>query len=152
MSSPFSFNYKEVDKSEVVEMGSLNEILPQGKYLAIVLDSEIAETKSGGEMLSLTFEIMQGEHKNRKIWHNFNIKNASEKAERIARGELMALCSALDVVVKSSTSELHDKVLCIEVKHKKDTYQGTTTMKARIVGFYPESEYKPEDVTGGSPF
>lgn len=152
MSSPFSFNYKEVDKSEVVEMGSFSTPVPPGKYLAMVIDSEIKDTQSGGEMLSLTFEIVQGEQKNRKLWHNFNIKHEKPDVVKRANGELIALCSALDVVVKTSTSELHDKILCIEVKHRKETYKGEATVRANIVGFHPESEYKPEDVTGGSPF
>lgn len=102
-------------------------------------------------MLSLTFEIMQGEHKNRKIWHNFNIKHEKPDTVKRANGELKALCAAIDVIIKVRTSELHDKILCIEIKHKKDSFS-KSGKRAAIVGFHPESEYKPEDVTGGSPF
>lgn len=33
MSSPFSFNYKEIDNSDVIEMGSAFEEIPQGVIL-----------------------------------------------------------------------------------------------------------------------
>lgn len=44
------------------------EIVPVGLYAVIVEDAKIAMSKANNEKLSLTFKILEGQYKNRKLW------------------------------------------------------------------------------------
>ena len=67
--------------------------LPAGKYLAVIVESEFKPTKSGnGSYLELTFEVIDGEHKGRKLWARLNLDNPNPTAVEIARAELSAIC------------------------------------------------------------
>lgn len=104
-----------------VEPAKAFEPIPAGKYLAVVTESEVKETKAGtGNYLKLTIEIIEGEHKGRKFWPMFNLKNPSEEAVKIGRGQLSALCRAIGVMVPHDSTELHDLPMLITVKHRKD--------------------------------
>jgi hypothetical protein len=46
------------------------EIIPQGEYRVQVTDTETKESKSGKPMLGLTFEIVEGDYENRKLFSN----------------------------------------------------------------------------------
>lgn len=84
--------------------------LPVGYYTAIIVDSEIKDTKSGtGQYLALTFEVVEGEHTSRKVFHNINIVNANSEAERIGRQELATLTQKLGVGNVQDTTDLHNK-------------------------------------------
>ena len=72
------------------------EPIPTGKYLAVITDSEMKPTKSGsGRYLELTFQVIDGPHKNRLLWSRLNLENPNELAMQIAQGELSAICRAV---------------------------------------------------------
>lgn len=48
------------------------ELMPEGEYQAIIDDSQLDLTKSPAR-LSLTYKIVEGPHKNRKLWANYNM-------------------------------------------------------------------------------
>ena len=94
--------------------------VPAGKYLAIITESEMKPTKNNkGSFLQLTFEIMDGEYKGRKLWARLNLNNPNETAVKIARAELSAVCRAVNVMEPKDSCELHNLPLCITVKCKK---------------------------------
>ena len=112
--SAFNFNAEEVDPS----IGF--EAVPAGKYTAVITESGFKPTKSGsGRYLELTFEIIEGEYKNRKLWARLNLENPNEKAVGIARSELSAICRAVGVMRIHETSELHNLPLVISVKCRR---------------------------------
>ncbi len=120
------------------------DILPAGKYVAQVIDSEIVPTKSGtGTMLKLTLEVLEGQHANRKVWSRLNIANDNPDAERIGRAQLSALCHAVGVTKLSDSLELHDKpvLITVKVRHPKpgDTYGPSND----VSGFAPVSSASP---------
>jgi hypothetical protein len=72
--------------------------------------------KSGnGEGLKLTFEIIDGQFKGRKVWENLNIRHTSEDTQRIAQSQLSALCHAVNVIKLMDTAALHFKPVRINV-------------------------------------
>lgn len=84
--------------------------LPMGDYTLVVTASEVKATKEGGgEYLSCQMEVVDGQHKGRKLFVKYNIKNANPEAVSIARAELAALCRAVRVPSPRDSSELHDK-------------------------------------------
>jgi hypothetical protein len=94
--------------------------LPAGKYLAVITESEMKATKkAGGQFLNLTFEIIDGQHKGRKVWGRLNLRNENPQAEQIARGQLSAVCRAVGVMTPKDSVELHNLPLVITLKLKK---------------------------------
>jgi hypothetical protein len=72
--------------------------------------------KSGnGEGLKLTFEVIDGQHKGRKVYENLNIRHTSEDTQRIAQSQLSALCHAVNVIKLMDTAALHFKPVRINV-------------------------------------
>lgn len=65
------------------------ENLPDGKYAVACTDAVMKDTKDAtGEYIKATFTIVNGEHKDRKIYTNFNVKNKNPKASEIGMGQL----------------------------------------------------------------
>ena len=109
-----NFNAHEVEPSVAFEA------IPAGKYIAVIVDSEMKQTKSGnGNYLELTFEIIEGEYKGRKVWARLNIDNPNADAVKIAKGELSAICRAVNVMTPNDSADLHNLPLEINVKCKK---------------------------------
>lgn len=116
--------------------------VPSGWYLCVVSDSEMKKTKAGtGEYLKLTFEIIEGEYKGRKLWAQLNLDNPNAQAVQIARGELSALCRAIGVLVPKDSCELHDRPLLVKAKLVKR--QDTGEMKNEVGGYKPREEGQP---------
>jgi hypothetical protein len=114
------------------------DLLPAGKYVAHVIDSEIVPTKAGtGDILKLTFEILEGEHANRKLWARLNIRNENAQAQQIGLAQLSALCHAIGLPKLTDTLELHEKPTLVTVKVRKakpgDTYGDSND----VTGFSP---------------
>ena len=117
-----NFNAHEVEPSVAFEA------IPAGKYNAVIVDSEMKQTKSGnGSYLELTFEVTEGEYKGRKVWARLNIDNPSADAVKIARGELSAICRAVNVMTPNDSVDLHNLPLEITVKCKRNSENGEIT-------------------------
>jgi hypothetical protein len=111
-----------------VEPSSDLDPIPAGKYLAVITESEMAPNKAGtGHYLKLTFQIIEGQFKNRLLWTRLNLDNPNATAVQIARGELSAICRAVGVLAPSDSVELHNLPLVIHVKCKKRTDTGEIT-------------------------
>jgi len=96
------------------------EPIPAGKYLAIISNSEMKPTKTGsGTFLELTFQVIEGQYKNRLLWSRLNLSNPNNQAVQIAQGELSAICRSVGVMQPKDSAELHNLPLQITVKCKK---------------------------------
>ena len=117
-----NFDANQVDPSVALDP------LPAGKYLAVVSESELKPTKTGGgKYLQLTFQIIDGEFKGRLVWARLNLENKSEMTVKIARGELSAICRAIGVMQPKDSVELHNVPLEINVGLKKRDDNGEFT-------------------------
>lgn len=99
------------------------DVLPAGWYAARITESEVKESKSGDNMLKLTFELDEARHpkyKGRKVWVNLNLWNqSSPKAQQviqIAQRDLSAICKAVGIAGVSNTEALHNILLAIKLK------------------------------------
>lgn len=82
--------------------------LPAGLYTAMITDSEVVPTKAGtGQMLKLTWKVIEGPLANRLIFDRINVVNQSPKAEEIGQRQLSALCHAVGVLQMKDTEQLH---------------------------------------------
>lgn len=134
-----TFNPDEVEADEF-------EPIPAGDYLAQIIDSEIAPTKAGtGQMLKLTYEIMDGELENRRLWDRLNIVNPNADAQRIAHQQLKKLCDALGTGPIQDSEELHFKPVIIQVSVKQDKNGdfGPQNVIRKFTALAGEAEVKP---------
>jgi len=94
--------------------------IPAGKYLAVITASEMKPTKTGnGTFLELTFQVLEGQYKNRMLWSRLNLDNPNAQAVQIAQAELSAICRAVGVITPKDSIELHNLPLLVTVKVKK---------------------------------
>lgn len=107
----FSFDATQVAPA------SSSDPIPAGNYAAMITESEIKPLKSGnGTALRLTFQVLEGEFKNRKVWANLNIQHTNAQAQAIAQQQLSAICHAVNVLKISNPAALHNKPMTIKVK------------------------------------
>jgi hypothetical protein len=103
------------DASQVPEQTEFSA-LPEGQYVVMATASEMKPTKRGdGAYLQITFEVIDGAQKGRKLWARLNLKNANQTAMDIAQRELAAICRAVNVIKPNDSAELHNKPLLITV-------------------------------------
>jgi hypothetical protein len=102
--------------NEVAPSGNFDPI-PEGWYPAVITDSEMKETHDGtGKYLKMCYEIIEGEHKGRRIWSNLNLVHSNPVVIELARADLSAICRAVNVIAPADSSELHNLPLIIKVK------------------------------------
>lgn len=112
------------DANQVEPTGDF-EPIPAGKYVAVITDSEMKANKAGtGSLLQLTFQVIEGEYKNRLIWTRLNLDHPNATAVQIARADLSAICRAVGVLSPKDSVELHNLPLVINVRCKKRTDTG----------------------------
>ena len=111
------------DASQVPEQQEFTA-LPEGQYVVIATASEEKVTKAGtGKYLQITFEVLDGAFKGRKLWARLNLWNPNQTAKDIAQRELGAICRAVGVIRPNDSAELHNKPLVITVKVELDDRQ-----------------------------
>jgi hypothetical protein len=113
--------------------------IPAGKYICQIVESEIKPTKAGtGQQLVLTWEVLDGEFKGRKVWDRLNISNPNKQAEQISQAALSAICHAAGVLQLQDSAQLHNKPMRIRVNIKKSE------------GYEPSNEVKGYEAVAGT--
>jgi hypothetical protein len=83
--------------------------LPIGWYTMAITASEMKATNDGkGRYLKLEHQVLDGEHKGRKVWVQLNLQNPNETTVRIAQEQLSAICHATNVLKLHNSSQLHN--------------------------------------------
>lgn len=111
------------------------DVIPAGKYVMVITDSQMKLTKAGdGEYLELTAEIIEGEHKGRRVWHRINRKNKNPKAVAIGDRTLKSICVATGVMRPHDSSDLHMRpfVANVVVNPAQGPYSATNEIKAFV--------------------
>ena len=107
--------------AEAVKPRDSFEPIPAGRYQALIDESEVVSTKSGsGQMLILTWKVLEGEFKGRLVFDRLNIQNQSKMAEEIAQRQLSTLCHAVGVLQLKTSEQLHGIPCTIKVVVRKD--------------------------------
>ncbi len=91
------------------------ENLPPGKYQMQIVNSEMKDTSTGGQMLKLELDVLDGPATGRKLWDNLNLVNNNEKAVEIAQRTLSSICRAVGKMQVSDSEELHFKPMTVTV-------------------------------------
>lgn len=93
------------------------EVIPAGKYVAQIIDSEMRGNKAGtGSYLWLELEIIEGEYTGRKLWDRLNIDNPNPQAVEIALRTLSAIGHATGQLAFSDSEALHFRPMLVTVR------------------------------------
>ena len=89
--------------------------IPAGKYLAVITESESKPNKAGtGSYLQLTFQVIEGEYKNRFLWARLNLDNPNQTAVKIALALADAFgCGVNDLPLSLIVSWYEQKAVAI---------------------------------------
>jgi len=118
------------------------EPLPEGWYNATITGAEIKATKTGdGKYIACKYTITGPSHQGRVVFGILNIKNASTKAEKIARKKLGEIMRAIGLAIVSDTDQLIGGNLGIELTVRTGEYAGN-----EIKGFRALSGVQPTAV------
>ena len=146
------------DAEEQEGMADIGKPIPNGKYLAHVVESDWKTTKrKDGHYIELTFKILSGEYKNRQVWELYNIDNPSMIAEGISKKALKTLVDALNVAEEfkesSDTQTLHGVPVIIKVatRPSNDDYPPKNVIKYYWGVEDPDAEFEDvEEITAPS--
>jgi hypothetical protein len=118
-----NFNADEIDTSVTI---------PANWYPIIFVKSETKQTKSGGEMLVLEAEVLEGQYKKRKVFEQLNLKNPSSQAEQIAHKTLASICKSIGIIHPRGSEELHMKPMMakVTIQPETDEYPAQNKIKA----------------------
>lgn len=110
------------------------DIIPAGEYIAVIESSDLVPTKAGtGEILKLTYQIIDGPQKGKKLFNNLNLKNPNQQAVQIATRSLNSIGVAVGVTDIKDSSQLHNIPMKIDVMVKDDaTYGKQNNIKKHI--------------------
>ena len=91
-----------------VEPTTEYQVLPPGKYLAQIVNSEMRPTKDGmGAYLFLEIDILEGQYQGRKLFDRLNLSNPNTTAVEIAQRTLSSICRAVGRLQVNNSEQLH---------------------------------------------
>jgi len=109
-----------LDPSKIDDMGDGFKVVPPGIYNVVIVDSEVMDTKNGGKLLMLKYQVIDGQYVGDTLVDRINLVNSSEMAQKIGLSQFKNICDAVGHkgVVKDS-KQLHGKPLSIKVSIEK---------------------------------
>ncbi len=119
MAQMSTFNPEELPPDEY-------ELLPVGEYPMEVSDSDAIRKDNGVELVKLTFTIIDGQMRGRKVFGNYcNRHPTSAQAQNIAQRFLSNLTRAVGLsAVPGDTTAFHHRPFIGAVRHTKPSEDG----------------------------
>jgi hypothetical protein len=142
-----------LDLSNVEETGGF-EAMPAGKYPVRVIEAELSDTKDGtGQYIKVQLEVIGDDYTNRRLFHNFNIKNKNPKAVEIGLGQLKSLLTKAGSKKTKITSpqDLINLEAVASVKIRKSDEYGDQNVVAGFVDS-PKKAQAPQVNSNDIPF
>jgi hypothetical protein len=140
-----SLNFNASDYQPRAEVGAV----PAGKYLCIAEDTERKNTKNEeAQYLQITWQIIEGEYKGRKIFERLNLWKAqggdwvrrTDDAGTIAGQTMSGILMALGIATIRNHEELRGKKAFLKVKVRKSEEYGDSN---DVQNHYPASGATP---------
>lgn len=93
------------------------DLLPEDDYEVCITSSESAIGKSSGkEYAKLTVQVLEGDYKNRLVWHNLILESGTIEGQKKVDGIITSLCNACGVDEFEDTADLHDIPFIAHIK------------------------------------
>lgn len=104
----------------IEDMGDGFKVVPPGVYNVVIVESDVQPTRSGGKMLVLKYQVVDGPSTGDFLTDRLNIDNASETAKRIGLSQLKNVCDAIGFAgMLKDSNQLHGKVFSVKVVVEK---------------------------------
>ena len=116
----FDFNVADYGSDE----NKSYDVLPDGKYDVIVLEAKEKTTTKGDRAIELTFQVLDGQYKERLLWETLNLWNSSDEARKIARERLFSICKACNAPTATSADVLLGRRMQISVGRRMNDFRG----------------------------
>lgn len=101
------------DPSKYKDMQDWSPV-PPGKYVTKIIDSEVKDTSTGGQMLVLNFDIVAGAFTGKGFVTRLNLWNSNPKAVQIAGDEMQTITKAiLGSNVQVANSDVLHGIACV---------------------------------------
>jgi hypothetical protein len=100
------------------------DVLPEGKYDVIVLEAKEKTTKKGDRAIEITFQVLEGQYRERLLWETLNLWNSSDQARTIARDRLSSICKACNAPAATSTDVLLGRRMQVSVGRRMNDFRG----------------------------
>src|SRR5215475_9157985 len=101
------------------------EVLPPCRYVVQIVASEMRATRDGlGKYLWLELEVLEGEHRGRRLFDRLNLVNANQTTVEIAQRTLSAICHAVGKLQVQNSEELHLIPLLADVRVQPPKTEG----------------------------
>jgi len=133
-----TFNAADAPQSNRTEFSPL----PAGWYLVTIHSAEVKQTKAGngGEYIKVRYNLVGGEHANRVVFGNLNLKNQNEAAQNIGRQQLGQIMRAIGLATIQDTDQLVGGVLEIKLSVRDDPQWGVSN---EVKGFRASNHSAP---------
>lgn len=130
--------------------------VPKGSYLVQVEKAELVDTKTGGKMIKVQFNIVDENQNGRKLFEQYNIANANPQAVQIGLGRIKSLVLAAGANIAKFTSpdQLIGLECLVNVKVYEDGEYGeknSITAYKKVGGNVPANEVGGVGRTNGVP-
>ena len=94
--------------------------IPKGRYVAVLCESDLIPTRTGGRYLELVFRISEGEFAGRTLRRKLYLEYGGVSQRNEARSELQTICSSVGVVRPDDSAQLHNIPMLIYVEQKEE--------------------------------
>ena len=121
-----SFLEHTIDIKDLPENESTGDFspLPEGEYSVTIKAAEVKATKAGdGSYINLRLDVNEGKYAKRVLFAMITLRNKSDKAESIGKGQLRDVMSACGIGSLSDTDQLLGHNLIVRVGQRE--YNGT---------------------------
>jgi len=125
-------SFGQIFDASSVDPSSGYDVLPQGKYLAQIVASEMRATKDGmGQYLYLELSVIEGQYAGRKLFDRLNLKNANPDAVQIAQRTLSSICRAVGKMQVSNSEQLHmiPLIAAVRIRPAKGQYDESNSIR-----------------------
>ena len=148
MEGMFEFNLDEVEESR-------GGVVPAGSYLAQVEESEFVDTKSGGKMIKVMFNIVGEQQNGRKLFEQYNVVNKNPEAAKIGLGQIksLVLASGASISMFKTPEQLIGLECVVKVKvYESEGYgeQNSITSYKKLGGESPVNKTAGQELPKGS--
>lgn len=109
--------------------------LPKGTYNCIVEECSLVETKNGGQRVKVTYQVIEGDSKNSKIWDSLMVVHGNPKVVKIGLEGIKYLANAVGIDGKiADPSELSgtNSIVAVTVDIRKDAEYGDSNVVKRV--------------------
>ena len=132
------------DAEKAASEGGSFDVLPQGDYIAQIVDSTQKE-KDGGMTITLKLEILEGQYKGRFVWDTLGMRHSSEKWVAACRRRLGQAMMVFGITKPRDTAEIHFKPLTVSLTVREDD---SGQVRNNVKGYKPRQSAAP---TFGAP-